>query len=160
MKKFLVGTAAVALVVGAAGAAAAHSGHSHSHSHTGYYHGPVPLPLPVVGHWPPGEGYHSHANEHAHERTHGHPAHESDYYGRITHIDRDNMTIYARSLFGLGPEWTFKLDDSTLIERWDGSETWQFSNLGRGQYVHIMYDVDGDDHMVKAMHVSWMAQRR
>lgn len=163
MKKVLVGMAAVALVVGAAGAAAAHSGYDHSHHHhwhTGYYHGPVPLPLPVVGHWPPGEGHHHHEGEHAHEHSSSHPDHERDYYGRITHIDRDNMTIYARSLFGLGPEWRFKLTDSTLIERWDGSERWEFSNLGRGQYVHIMYDVEGDDHLVKAMHVSWMAEKR
>lgn len=142
--------------------AAGASAEERSYERTGYYHGPLPVPLPVVGHWPPGyrEGEEQAApREHAHRQAHR-GSYQKDYYGRITQIDRENWRLHARSFFGLGPEWEFQLSPETLIERWDGSERWEFSNLGRGQYVHIMYDEEDGRKAVKAMHVSWMAQKR
>ena len=160
MRKAFIGLAAAAVIAAAGSSAFAHEGHSH-HSHTGYYHGPVPLPLPVVGHWPPGEGAHAHEHR-AHGDNHTHHArhaeHDYDYYGRITHIE--GRTIHARSFLGLGPEWSFDVPENAPIEKWDGSALWEFSNLGRGQYVHVMYDVENGRKIVRAMHVSWMAEKR
>lgn len=189
MKKALFFAAAAVLVVGATGAGVmAHSGHSHTGYYHGPV--PLPLPIighwpPGEGHVHSHgtEGEHSHAgstyatHEEAHAEgashhhgilglhsghTHGHldVDHQLDYRGRITHIDAANKVVYTRNWFGLGVERSWQLNDATVIERWDGSQRWEFSNLGRGQYVHMMYDHGDARDVVKAMHVSWMAERR